>query len=136
MNLLLQKIKNNFRLILRHAAISALCASTEFLIFLCSYNTLALNLQVSYIASFVSATMIGFVGHSLFTFRTGGFYKRNAFFFLLQASIALLLGYLILSNLIFWGVKAALAKIIQLGCVFFFNLSFGKLLSFKKAALK
>lgn len=80
--------------------------------------------------------MIGFIGHSLFTFRTGGFYKRNALFFIIQASVALLLGYLILSNLIHLGLKAAVAKVFQLGCVFFFNISFGKLLSFKKVRLE
>ena len=127
-------IKYNFFLIFRHGLISATCALTEFSIFMLMFTHLELNLSLSYVVSFVTATLIGFVGHSIFTFKVGRLYKRNALLFSVQASCALILGYLAVSSLINAGFQPAIAKVTQLILIFFFNVTFGKFLSFRKLA--
>jgi putative flippase GtrA len=125
-------IKSFFLISYRHAIISGLCASTEFSIFMLMFSYMRFNLPFSYIASFVIATFIGFIGHSIFTFKVGRLYKRNALFFSVQASCALALGYLIVSLLINYGFYPSLAKGVQLCLIFCFNITFGKFLSFRK----
>jgi hypothetical protein len=53
-------------------------------------------------------------------------------FFAIQALIALAIGYQLLKLLVTMGVHPMLAKVLQLGATFFFNVLFGKFLSFKK----
>ena len=124
--------KNFFLLSSRHAVISGLCASTEFSIFILMYSLIGFNLGTSYITSFVIATFIGFIGHSFFTFKVGGLYIRNALLFFIQASCAISLGYIFVLFLIKTGLHPAIAKGLQLISIFFFNVTFGKLFSFKK----
>jgi putative flippase GtrA len=95
------------------------------------YTYLQLNLSVSYVISFLTATLIGFIGHSIFTFKVGRLFRRNALLFSVQASCALVLGYLAVSSLIGAGFQPAIAKAIQLVLIFFFNVMFGKMISFK-----
>lgn len=127
-----ENMKRLFLLSYRHAIISGLCASAEFSIFMLMFLYMRFILPASYITSFVIATFIGFVGHSIFTFRVGRLYKRNALIFSIQASFALALGYLVVSSLISAGFHPALAKGVQLISIFFFNVTFGKFLSFKE----
>lgn len=96
------------------------------------FTYMNLNLPFSYLTSFITATLIGFVGHSIFTFRIGRLYKRNAIIFAVQASCAIVIGYIIVSSLIDIGLQPAFAKAIQLVLIFFFNVMFGEFLSFKK----
>ena len=127
-------IKHHFLLLFRHGLISATCATTEFSLFMLMYSHLQLNLSISYVVSFITATLIGFIGHSIFTFKVGRLYKRNALLFSIQASCALVLGYLAVSTLIGAGFQPAVAKAAQLVLIFFFNVTFGKFLSFRKGA--
>ena len=127
----MSNLVDKIHLVIRHGIISTVCATSELLIFVGLYTRLHADLELSYFSSFILATLIGFIGHSIYTFRVGGFYKRNAMFFFAQASIALTIGYLIISKLIFLGMPPIPAKIIQLGCVFIFNVTFGKFVSFK-----
>ena len=124
--------KYYFLIIFRHSLVSLVCASMEFSIFMLMFSWLKLNLLPSFVISLMAATLIGFIGHSIFTFKLGRLYKRNALFFFFQASCALVLGYSIVFILVNAGLHPAIAKASQLGIIFFFNLSFGKLLSFRK----
>lgn len=131
---LIKLIFNNlkvWRLLLRHGAISLLCATSEFSLFMLMLTQLKINLATSYVISFVVATLIGFVGHSMFTFKLGRLCKRNAMMFTIQACCALALGYLLISGLISSGLVPAIAKAMQLVVIFFFNVTFGKVVSFK-----
>jgi putative flippase GtrA len=120
-----------FHLLLRHGLVSGTCATSEFLLFMLMYTYLQLNLFVSFAVSFLSATLIGFIGHSMFTFKLGRLFKRNAILFSVQASCALILGYLVVSSLIDAGFQPAVAKANQLVLIFFFNAMFGKMITFK-----
>ena len=130
----IQRYRQHILLVLRHGVISATCATTEFSLFRLMLTYLNLKLSISYVVSFVVATAIGFVGHSMFTFRVGRLRKRNAAMFIIQAACAMALGYLIVSGLISSGIMPAMAKAIQLVIILFFNVSFGKFVSFKKGA--
>lgn len=119
-------------LLLKHFCVSAVSAMTELTVFYVLHMVLGGTLLVSHVIAFSCATMIGFVLHSFFTFSVGRLRYRNAMFFAIQALIALAIGYQILKLLVTMGVHPMLAKVLQLGATFFFNVLFGKFLSFKK----
>ncbi len=119
-------------LLLKHFCVSAVSAMTELTVFYVLHMVLDGTLLVSHVIAFSCATMIGFVLHSFFTFSVGRLRYRNAMFFAIQALIALAIGYQILKLLVTMGVHPMLAKVLQLGATFFFNVLFGKFLSFKK----
>ena len=124
--------KKTFFLFFRHGIVSLTCGSIEFILFLLLFTYLKVGLPISYFISFAIATVVGFLGHSFFTFEIGEFRQRNAIFFLIQALCALALGYLIVAGLIHAGTMPAIAKIFQLVIIFFFNVTFGKVISFRK----
>ena len=124
--------KKIFSLFFRHGIVSLTCASTEFILFLLLFTHLKVGLPISYVTSFAVATAIGFLGHSFFTFEVGELRQRNAVFFFIQALCALALGYLIVAGLIHAGTMPAIAKGFQLVMIFFFNVTFGKMVSFRK----
>ncbi len=119
-------------LLVKHFCVSAISAMTELSVFYVLHMVLDGTLLVSHVIAFSCATMIGFVLHSFFTFSVGRLRYRNAIFFAIQALIALAIGYQILKLLVTMGVHPMLAKVLQLGATFFFNVLFGKFLSFKK----
>jgi putative flippase GtrA len=119
-------------LLLKHFCVSAVSAMTELTVFYVLHMVLGGTLLVSHVIAFSCATMIGFVLHSFFTFSVGRLRYRNAMFFAIQALIALAIGYQLLKLLVTMGVHPMLAKVLQLGATFFFNVLFGKFLSFKK----
>lgn len=119
-------------LVLKHFCVSAVSALTELSLFYVLHMILGGTLLVSHVIAFSCATMIGFVLHSFFTFAVGRLRYRNAMFFAIQALIALAIGYQILKLLVTMGIHPMLAKVLQLGVTFFFNVLFGKFLSFKK----
>lgn len=128
-SLLLKKV---IHLIIRHSVVSMVCGLSEFFLFLLLLSYLKFSLLASYVLSFSVATVIGFWGHSIFTFKLGQTYINNAFFFIIQALSALSIGYFIVYNLIRSGIEPAFAKALQLTIIFSFNVTFGKIVSFKK----
>lgn len=124
--------KRIFHLLFRHGIVSMVCGLSEFFLFLLLFSYLKFNLLASYVLSFAVATVIGFWGHSIFTYKLGQTYINNAFFFIIQALSALTIGYFIVNNLIRSGIDPAFAKAVQLTIIFSFNVTFGKMVSFKK----
>ena len=124
--------KEHLLLLLKHFFVSALSAATELSAFYLLHMVSGVTLLVSHIVAFSCATILGFVLHSFFTFSVGRLSYRNAVFFGVQALIAMAIGYQILKLLVEMGFHPMFAKILQLGATFFFNVLFGKFLSFKK----
>ena len=125
--------KQNINLIKRHLVISLLCGLIELCLFLLILKFLKTTLFASHFISFCCATLVGFLGHSYFTFEIGYLHKVNLIYFIVQVTLALFLGYLILNffiNTLF--LSPSLSKIIQLCLVFNFNFYFGKIISYKK----
>jgi len=124
--------KEHLLLVMKHFFVSAFSAVTELSVFYMLHMVLGGTLLVSHVIAFSCATILGFVLHSLFTFSVGRLRYRNAFFFGIQALIALAVGYQVLKFFVSAGIHPMLAKVLQLGITFFFNVLFGKFLSFKK----
>jgi len=129
----LEFYKKNLRSISKHLIVSSMSATIEVTLFLLLFTSLQSTLFISHFFSFTIASLIGFLGHSYFTFKVGYLNSKNLIYFIMQATISLLLGYLLLlffiDNL---SLNALIAKIIQLCLVFNFNFIFGKYISFKK----
>lgn len=128
---LLNVNSNRFRIVIKHGVVSCICATVEFTLFITLFSLVKLGLNFSYIFSFVSATLVGFVGHTFFTFKVGKLSKRNGAFFLIQSCISLGLGYSIVFILLKLGFIASVSKLIQLAITFIFNVLFGKYISFR-----
>lgn len=132
MNFIFKNKKNNFKLLIKHSIISIICAATEFSLFMIFYTNLNFNLRISYLLSFIVAITLGFIGHSFFTFNVNLNWKRNLIFFISQCLISLFLGFTIINLLLTSGWHPSIAKVTQLFITFFFNVIFGKFISFKK----
>lgn len=122
-------------LIAKHLVVSATCATVDFVGFGLSVYYFKMSVTLAYALAFAAATTVGFFGHTYFTFGVGRFHLKNALLFIIQATLSFLAGYLLLKGLIGLGFPVMAAKLVQLGLVFFFNLSAGKLLTFKKRAV-
>lgn len=127
--------KQAVAIIVRHLVVSATCATVDFIGFGLAIYYLKTSVTLAYIIAFAAATTIGFFGHTYFTFDVGRLHLKNALFFILQASMSFLAGYLLLMLLIEFGLSVMVSKIIQLGLVFLFNVSVGKFLTFKKRGI-
>jgi putative flippase GtrA len=119
------------KLIVRHGMVSVFCGAVDFSLFMFLFKVNEFSLFFSYIISFAVATSAGFFAHSLFTFKVKGFPLKNAALFFIQALMALSLGYMVIFLLIKFGCYASISKALQLFSTFFFNVSFGKFISFK-----
>lgn len=122
-------------LIAKHLVVSATCATVDFVAFGLSIYYLNTSVTLAYALAFTAATTVGFFGHTYFTFSVGRLHLKNALLFMIQASLSFLAGYFLLIGLIGFGLPVMAAKFVQLGLVFFFNVSVGKLLTFKKRAV-
>ena len=117
--------KQNINLIKRHLVISFLCGLIELSLFLLIFKFILAPLFASHFISFCSATLVGFLGHSYYTFEIGYLHKVNLIYFIIQVTLALFLGYLILTFFInTLSLSPLLSKIIQLCLVFNFNFYF------------
>lgn len=131
-NTCIKYIKNRiFKLFLKHLVISVICASADFSIFFIAYFLLS-NITIAYATGFIFSSIIGFIGHSYFTFDINKIYFINAILFLLQISSAYIIGFNLLNVLIQNEINIFLAKLIQMACVFNFNVVFGRLVTFKR----
>lgn len=120
------------KLVLRHLVVSGTCATVDFLGFGFAVYYLNCTVSLAYVLAFSAATVVGFFGHTYFTFEVGKLHLKNALLFTLQASASFFVGYFLLMLLLKLALPVMVSKIIQLGLVFFFNVSLGKFLTFKK----
>jgi len=119
------------KLVMRHGVVSLVCASTEYSLFLLLYNYFQIQLIFSFAASYLIASLIGFLGHTYFTFKVNKVNHRNIFYFLTQLGFVATIGYFVLKFLLIY-IDARVAKLLQLCCTFLFNILYGKFVSFKK----
>jgi putative flippase GtrA len=116
---------------LRYALVSLLCASADYLIFLCLYAKLHLNLIIAFLISYILVSISGFFALAYFTFRVNKISVSNAFFFVTQLFIVAIIGFVILKEALnFFDAKYA--KLIQLFSTFIFSVIYGRLITFNK----
>lgn len=123
------------KLVVRHLVVSATCATIDFSSFGFAVYYLNTSITLAYALAFSIATLVGFFGHTYFTYEVGRLHLKNALLFVLQATTSFLIGYFLLMLLLGLGLPVMLSKLIQLGLVFFFNVSIGKFLTFKKRGI-
>ncbi len=119
------------KLVMRHGVVSLICASTEYILFLLLYSYLQIQLIFSFAASYLIASLIGFLGHTYFTFMLNKVNYRNIFYFVTQLCFVATIGYFVLKFFLVY-MDARVAKLFQLCCTFLFNILYGKFVSFKK----
>lgn len=124
-----ERFRNVFFLLLRHGGVSVASATIELVLF--SLLQGHLPLFVAYIIPFSIATTFGYIGHSYLTFRVGTMSLSTAGKFLIQICLSVAMGYYIVRFLIDGGMAPEVAKAIQLFVGFFFNVSFGRFVSFR-----
>jgi putative flippase GtrA len=116
----------------KHLLVSLLCAFVDLSIFIYLFEIKDFSLINSYLVGITITTIIGFLGHSFFTFQSHKNYTRNFFSFVIQVIISIILGYSVIFLLIVViGLNSIFAKIIQMGITFIFNFNFGRLITFK-----
>jgi hypothetical protein len=118
------------KLVVKHGIISSLCAISDYAIFIVLYKHLNFDLNISFWTSYIFVSIFGFLGHAHFTFDLRKVAFKNIFYFLTQLLIVASISYIILSHLVIL-IDIKFAKIIQLFCTFFFNVFYGKFVSFK-----
>ena len=119
------------KLVMRHGLVSLICASTEYILFLLLYSYLQIQLIFSFAASYLIASLIGFLGHTYFTFKVNKVKHRNIFYFVTQLCFVATIGYFVLKFFLVY-MDTRVAKLLQLCCTFLFNVLYGKFVSFKK----
>jgi putative flippase GtrA len=126
-------IKNNYILITRHLVISGIGAIIDLILFAYLYEVKALSLFIAFFISISITTIIGYLGHTFFTFKTKFNFKSNFHLFIIQITLSLVLGYMVIFFLIeIINFNSFLSKIIQMTFTFIFNFNFGKFLTFRK----
>jgi len=118
------------KLVLRHSIVSSLCAISDYAIFIILYKHLSFDLNISFWSSYIFVSIFGFLGHAYFTFNLHKVTLKNIFYFLTQLFIVASISNIILRYLVVL-IDVRFAKIIQLFCTFFFNILYGKFVSFK-----
>jgi putative flippase GtrA len=119
------------KLVMRHGVVSLICASTEYSLFLLLYSYFQIQLIFSFATSYLIASLIGFLGHTYFTFKVNKVNNRNIFYFVTQLCFVATIGFFILKFFLMY-TDARVAKFMQLCCTFLFNILYGKFVSFKK----
>jgi len=119
------------KLVMRHGVVSLVCASSEYSLFLLLYSYFQIQLVFSFAASYLIASLIGFLGHTYFTFKVNKVNHRNIFYFVTQLCFVATIGYFVLKFFLVYA-DVRVAKLLQLCCTFLFNILYGKFVSFKK----
>ena len=116
----------------RHLLVSCVCGLSEYFLFMLLYSWIGLALVSCYVTAFVTATLIGYLGHNFYTFQLCKFSIRSSCLFALQAMLVFVVGMYLLKFFVYVGINMWFAKAIQLFSTFSINLFFGRLYSFKK----
>ena len=126
-------IKGHINTVIRHGLVSFTCAITDFSIFYTLFNFFNFGLNEAFIISMPFAALVGFLGHTFFTFQVNIILLKNLIYFIIQLAISFFIGFSAFNIFIYFGISPELSKIYQLFCTFWFNFLFGKLISFRKS---
>jgi putative flippase GtrA len=119
--------------VIRHGLVSFTCAITDFSIFYVLFNFFKLGFNEAFVISMPFAALVGFLGHTFFTFQVNKILLKNFIYFIIQLAISFFIGFSAFNFFIYFGISPEMSKIYQLFCTFWFNFLFGKLVSFRKS---
>lgn len=120
------------RIITKHGLVSAICGTSEIVIFFVLLKKIGFSVGVSHFVGFIVASIIGVIGHSLFTFRLGRVYYSVVIKFLLQVLVMLPISYAVLISYVSALGVNEVSKGGQLVTTFFLNVLIGKFITFIK----
>lgn len=126
-----QRLSKIINLIFKHGFVSITCGSIEYCLFLTSFFKLKCSLNFSYIISFLFATFLGYLLHNYYTFKIKKITYKSSSLYIFQSLWAMLIGLYVLKILNLF-LSIPLAKFLQLCITFFFNLSFGRYITFNR----
>lgn len=120
-----------YRKAIRHTVVASICFAVDYTLFnLLFWLTTYLFLSQS-VGVFLSV-IIGYYGHTYYTYKLNKFSKKNLGIYFAQAGLMLCLSYLVLYVLIdSLGVYYPIAKFIQMLICFPINFLVGNFYSFK-----
>ena len=121
-----------FKIVTKHGLISLICGASEITVFLFLLKQAEVAVGVSHAAGFVFASIIGVIGHSLFTFRLGKVYFDVIIRFSFQVLCMLPISYFVLTSYITVFGANEFSKGGQLVTTFMLNVFIGKFLTFVK----
>lgn len=114
---------------LRHGIVSVVCGSIDLLTLYYLVDRLHLLVYFSYVISFCISTVIGYMFHSLYTFRAPVTYK-TLILYMVQIFFVLGFGYTVYSLAYFIVNSVVYAKAFQLCITFVVNLAIGRYITF------
>lgn len=116
---------------LRHGFVSICCGCIEYFSFIYLLQSKEFDLKISYVLSYFLATLLGYILHNYYTFRVKSLKIRTLLLYIFQSLITLSLGFSIVYILIAMNIVPQISKAIQLASTFFFNIAFGRYVTFK-----
>ncbi len=125
-------LANHVNVVLRHALISAMCAIVDFYVFYSLFNFFGINISLSFSVAVLFSAAVGFLGHTFFTFQVNKVLLKNFIYFIIQLTISFIIGFSVFNLFLYFQFEPEMSKIYQLFFTFWFNVIFGKLVSFQK----
>ncbi len=132
-NLINFLIKGHINTVIRHGLVSFTCAITDFSIFYVLFIYFKFGFNEAFVISMPFAALVGFLGHTFFTFQVNKILLKNCIYFIIQLAISFFIGFSVFNFFICFGISPEVSKFYQLFCTFWFNFLFGKLISFRKS---
>jgi putative flippase GtrA len=124
------------RISIKHAAVSVVCGTVEYMLFLLLYVKLDCLLFYSYVAAYLVATTMGYLLHNYFTFNLRLITKSSTLLYIIQSFLILTVGYIIITLFLWMSITPQVAKPLQLFATFGLNMAFGRYLTFNKNVWK
>ena len=116
--------------IFRHLLVSFFCGFTELLIFYVS--SFWVGCEISHYLSLLIASLLGFLLHSLFTFKFNTVDMPRFFMFLFQIIVVSNIGFMILRVYIHYFDHLIVCKILQLFSTLSLNIFISRFITFKQ----
>ncbi len=132
------KILNNFldvhyiKIVVKHGLVSVTSALIDFSIFYAMFYYQGFSLNIAFVIAVFCSALIGFFGHTFYTFEVNKVTLRNFIYFIMQLTISFVIGFSIFKLFIYFQFLPEVSKIFQMFCTFGFNVCFGKFITFKK----
>ncbi len=126
-------IFNHLGTVIRHGLVSAICAITDFSIFYALFNFFNLDINLAFAIAIFFAALVAFFGHTFFTFKVNKIILRNIIYFIIQLSISFIIGFSAFNVFLKLEISPEMSKVCQLFFTFWFNVLFGKFISFRKS---
>lgn len=120
-----------YKKVIRHSIVASICFIFEY----CLFNIIFWLTSYIFLSQFVGVffgVIIGYYGHTYYTYKLNRFSKKNLSIYFVQAGIMFCVSYLLLYLLIdFFNIYHPIAKFVQMMICFPINFLVGNFYSFR-----